>query len=464
LLACHDENEEAELYRLASAESRQVKYPANKFIFLQEEAVENPGVAVDAMADLPGNPKVLCISLLAFSLGFAVWGMFSALAPFLIKWYNFSPTQVLVLAAMEPFFAAAVSIPLGILTDKFGGRTVFTLLLLSLSIPLFCGLFAQGYYAFLLLGSLLGLGGASFVVGNAHVSSWYPKSKQGTALGIFALGNIGITVGMMAVTFLVTHVLVGPDGWRLIFPIFAVATLLMALVYWFFTSDSPYNEYKDASVREIVAVYRSGAVVWLVPYLYWVSFGTLTFFASAMPTYLVDRWHVDAVGASMVYTPLLVVCVALTRPLGGWLADRFDALRILGRLFGLMVVLALVMAMQVSLNVELFAIYGLALLAGAAAAAVVKLIPVYFRQVGAVSGLAKAAGAACGFTMTVTLAVSNQLLGSYTFGFAIWALMNVAAFYITLSRVGFRHANIEAISSGAPPMRYRSVQTSRPAN
>ena len=74
------------------------------------------------MADPPGNPRVLLISSLAFSLGFAVWGMFSALAPFLIKWYDFSATQVLVLAAMEPFFAAAVSIPLGILTDKFGGR------------------------------------------------------------------------------------------------------------------------------------------------------------------------------------------------------------------------------------------------------------------------------------------------------------------------------------------------------
>jgi NNP family nitrate/nitrite transporter-like MFS transporter len=374
--------------------------------------------------------------------------MFSALAPFLIKWYAFSATQVLVLAAMEPFFAAAVSIPLGIWTDKYGGRAVFTLLLLSLTIILFCGLFAEGYYAFLLLGSLLGLGGASFVVGNAHVSSWYPKSKQGTALGIFALGNIGITVGMLTVTFLVTRVLNGPDGWRLMFPIFGSCTLLMALAYWLFTSDSPNNQHEGESLREIVGVYRSGLVVWLVAYLYWVSFGTLTFFASAMPTYLLDRWHVDAARASMVYTSLLVVCVAITRPLGGWLADRFDALAILGWLFGIMVVLASVMAMQISLNVELLAIYGLALLAGAAAAAVIKLIPLYFRHVGAVSGLAKAAGAACGFTMTVTLAASKSLLGGYTFGFALWALMNVAAFYITLSRVGFRQPYIEAIPSG----------------
>jgi MFS transporter, NNP family, nitrate/nitrite transporter len=410
--------------------------------------VENRVSEVAVAAEPAGNPTVLWISSVAFALGFAVWGMFAALSPFLIKWYAFSATQVLVLASMEPLFAAAVSIPLGIWTDKFGGRTVFTLLLLSLAMILFCGLFAEGYYSFLVLGSLLGLGGASFVVGNGHVSSWYPASKQGTALGIFAMGNIGIIVGMMGVTFLVTRVLTGPTGWRLIFPIFAVPTLLMALVYWFFTSDSPYKKHQGESVRDIVAVYRSGAVVWLVAYLYWVAFGTLTFFASSIPTYLLDRWHVDAARAVMVYTPPLVVCVAITRPLGGWLADRFDALQILEGLFGIMVVLAVVMAMQVSLPVALLAIYGLGLLAGAAAAAVIKLIPLYFRHVGAVSGLAKAAGAACGFIMTIILAASNELLGGYTFGFAVWALMNVAAFYIVLSRLGFTKPSIEAIPSG----------------
>ena len=402
--------------------------------------MKNPALVTDVKVEPSGNFRVLWISSLAFALGFAVWGMFAALAPFLIKWYDFSATQVLVLTAMEPFFAAAVSIPLGILTDKFGGRGVFTLLLLTLTLPLLVGYFARGYYAFLLVGTLLGLGGASFVVGNAHVSSWYPKSKQGTALGIFGMGNVGITVGMVTVTFLITRVLSGPDGWRMIFPIFAGATLLMALVYWFFTSDPPNRKLKTTSLREIFAVYRSGVVVWLVTYLYWVSFGTLTFFASAMSIYLLDRWHVDAIRASMVYTPPLVVCVAATRPLGGWLADRSDPFRILSWLFGLMVVLAALMAVQISLPVQMFAMYGLALLSGAAAAAVIKLIPMYFVHVGAVSGLAKAAGAACGFAMTLILATSKQLLGDYTLGFAIWALMNVAAFYIVLSRIGFRNA------------------------
>jgi NNP family nitrate/nitrite transporter-like MFS transporter len=404
--------------------------------------VKNSVIGADAAAEPQGNTRILVISTVAFSLGFAIWGMFSALAPFLIEWYHFTSTQVLILAAMEPLFAAAISIPLGIWTDKYGGRTVFTILLVCLAVVLILGTFAEGYYSFLFLGMMLGLGGASFVVGNAHVSSWYPKSKQGTALGLFALGNIGITIGMMTVTLVITRFVdtSDPDGWRIIFPIFAIPTLAMAAVYMFFTSDPPNRKLKNISTREIFAVYRSGMLVWLVPGLYWVAFGTLVFFASTMPTYLVDHWHVEPTSASAFYTPMLVVCVAITRPIGGWLADRFDVLSILSLLFGVMSALTVLLALQISLSLELFAIYGLALLSGAAAAAVIKLIPMYFVHVGAVSGLAKAAGAACGFTMTAILAASNYLLGSYTLGFLVWALMNIAAFYVSFSRVGFRDA------------------------
>jgi NNP family nitrate/nitrite transporter-like MFS transporter len=276
--------------------------------------VENSFIGAGAADEPQGNTRVLCISTVAFALGFAIWGMFSALAPFLIEWYHFTSTQVLVLAAMEPLFAAAISIPLGIWTDKFGGRTVFTILLVCLAVVLILGTFADNYYSFLFLGMMLGLGGASFVVGNAHVSSWYPKSKQGTALGLFALGNIGITIGMMTVTLVITRFVdtSDPDGWRIIFPIFAIPTLAMAAVYMFFTSDPPNRKLKNISTREIFAVYRSGMLVWLVPGLYWVAFGTLVFFASTMPTYLVDHWHVEPTSASAFYTPMLVVCVAIT--------------------------------------------------------------------------------------------------------------------------------------------------------
>lgn len=156
-----------------------------------------------------GNRRILCIATLAFTLGFGVWSMFAALGPFLIKWYQFTPGQALVLAAMPPFFASVISIPLGLATDRAGGRRVFTILLFLVAAALVMATFVESYFGFLLVGTLLGLGGASFVVGNAHVSVWYPQNRQGTALGIFALGNIGIVLGMVFVPLLVVHVLGG---------------------------------------------------------------------------------------------------------------------------------------------------------------------------------------------------------------------------------------------------------------
>jgi NNP family nitrate/nitrite transporter-like MFS transporter len=116
------------------------------------------------------------------------------------------------------------------------------------------------------------------------------------------------------------------------------------------------------------------------------------------------------------------------RPLGGWLADKRDPIRLLVGMFGVGAVLTLLLVGEMSFTVQMTAVYGLALLAGASAATVVKLIPSYFpHAVGAVSGLAKAAGAACGFTMSVTMAFSKDVTGGYQMGFMLWAAMNIGS-------------------------------------
>ncbi|MGH7262624.1 MAG: MFS transporter, partial [Candidatus Rokuibacteriota bacterium] len=239
------------------------------------------------------------IAVVAFSLGFGIWGMFAALGPFLITWYKFTPSQALFLAAMPPLFAAITSMPLGVAADRYGGRKIFTLLLFTLLIPLIAALFADSYFMFLILGMMLGLGGATFVVGNAHVSVWYPQAQQGTALGIFALGNIGIALGMVFVPLLIVNVLGGPEGyaelppkfalgplagWRLIFLIFAVPTLIMGFLYWTMTSEPPIR-HRKLSFGQIAGVYKSGLLVWVIALLYWTSFGTLTFFSAFTPVY-----------------------------------------------------------------------------------------------------------------------------------------------------------------------------------
>ncbi len=395
-----------------------------------------------------GNPRVLWIAFIAFSLGFGIWAMFSALNPFLITWYGYTASEALFLSAMPPLFAALVSIPLGVAADRYGGRKVFTILLLVLLIPLLAAPFVDNYYMFLVLGMLLGLGGASFIVGNTHISAWYSQSKQGTVLGIFALGNIGIIIGMVLVPLLITNFLGGPldnadmpakfilgpiAGWRLIFPIFAVPTLIMAIVYWTMTSDPPARNKKQLTSRQILGVFKSGHLVWIIAFLYWVSFGTLTFFAAFTPTYLTVRWNIDPAQAAMVYTTGLVACVALMRPVGGWLSDRGNPIRLLAYLFGTASIFGALLVFEISFPIQIASMLCLALLAGASAATVVKLIPTYFpRVVGTVSGLAKAAGAACGFAMSSTMALSNNFTGSNKYGFLVWVAVNIAALGIVV--------------------------------
>ncbi len=144
--------------------------------------IEKRNVEDESSWNPTGNPRVLCIAFIAFSLGFGIWAMFSALGPFLIEWYSYTATEALFLSAMPPLFAALVSVPLGVAADRYGGRKVFTILLLVLLIPLMVAPFVDKYIIFPALGMLLGLGGASFIIGKAQVSAWYHQSKQGTAL------------------------------------------------------------------------------------------------------------------------------------------------------------------------------------------------------------------------------------------------------------------------------------------
>ena len=414
----------------------------------------------DSSWEPSGNPRVLWVSFTAFSLGFGIWAMFSALGPFLIKWYDYTATQTLLLSAMPPFFAACISIPLGVWTDRYGGRKVFTITLIILFITLMMVPFADSYLLFLVCGMLLGLGGASFIIGTAHVSIWYPQSQQGTALGIFALGNIGIILGMMMVPFLIINLLGGPldyvdmpakfvfgslAGWRFIFIIFAVPTLIMAIIYWTMTSEPPVRIKKKLTNREIINIFKSGPLVWVIAFLYWASFGTLTFFSAFSPTYLAVRWNVDPAQASMVYAASFVACVAIMRPIGGWLSDRHNPITMLKYLFSGAAIIAIVLIFEISFTIQVTSMMCASLLAGAAAATVVKLIPTYFpKAVGTVSGLAKAAGAACGFTSTSIMALSSYFTGTYKAGFFMWIVVSVAALSFVLFPRVFQQREKEA--------------------
>ena len=381
-----------------------------------------------------GNPKVLWTALIAFTYGFSVWAINSSLAPYLKDWYGYSASEVLIVAAMSPLFAAVTSLALGIASDLWGGRIIFTLLLLFLPFPMIGYMFADSYVTFLCVGIFMGLGGASFIIGNTHVAVWYPKEKQGAALGLYAFGNVGVAVGMILVPFLLNNVLggapgsdlppklsLGPfEGWRLIFPVYALLSLVLAFVYWTMTSEPPIRD-KKITFASIGAVYKSSTLPWILAYLYGATFGALMFNSAFLPTYLVDQYDIEKQKAIMVFVPIFVLLVAGSRPFSGWLGDKYNPKILLVYCLVAEVILAAALSMQLTFPWQLSLLYAIAIFYGTGASLVVKIIPLYFKEVGAVTGLAKTAGALTGAVMTIVMSAVKGTTGEYTYGWLIWA-------------------------------------------
>jgi NNP family nitrate/nitrite transporter-like MFS transporter len=392
-----------------------------------------------------GNPKVLWVALITFTYGFSVWAINSSLAPYLKDWYGFSTSDVLLVAAMSPLFAAVTSLLLGIASDMWGGRIIFTLLLLFLPFPMIGYMFADSYYAFLAVGIFMGLGGASFIIGNTHVAVWYPKKRQGAALGLYAFGNVGVALGMILVPFLLNNVLggapgsdlppkisLGPfEGWRLIFPIYAVLSLILAFVYWTMTSEPP-NRGRGITFASIASVYKSSALPWILAYLYGATFGALMFNAAFLPTYLVDQYGIDKPTAIMVFVPIFVLLVAGARPFSGWLGDRYNPRTLLIYSLSAQLALAAALVAQLPFYWQMSILYAVAVLYGGGASLVVKIIPLYFKEVGAVTGLAKTAGASTGAIMTIIMSQVKGATGGYTYGWLIWTVAIAFALFLAL--------------------------------
>ena len=413
--------------------------------------IEKRNVKGESSWEPTGNPKVLSVALITFIYGFSVWAINSSLAPYLKDWYGYSASEVLIVAAMSPLFAAVTSLLLGIASDMWGGRIIFTLLLLFLPIPMIGYMFADSYFAFLCVGMFMGLGGASFIIGNTHVAVWYPKERQGAALGLYAFGNVGVALGMILVPFLLNNVFggapgsdlppkfsLGPfEGWRLIFPIYATLSLILAFVYWTMTSEPPSRD-KRFTFVSIVSVYKSSILPWILAYLYGATFGALMFNAAFLPTYLVDQYDIEKQKAIMLFVPVFVLLVSGARPISGWLGDRYNPRKLLCYCLGVEMVLAAALCAQLPFLWQLSLLYAIAILYGTGASLVVKLIPLYFKEVGAVTGLAKTAGASTGAVMTIVMSTVKGATGEYTYGWFIWTAAIALALVLALMPQPYR--------------------------
>ncbi|QDX81086.1 MFS transporter [Denitratisoma sp. DHT3] len=263
--------------------------------------------------------SVLTMSTLSFTVCFMVWMMFAVIGIPIKTLLQLNETQFGLLTAMPVLTGSLIRLPLGMLTDRFGGRIVFFVLMLSTVVPIYLISQATQYWQFLVAGLFVGVAGGSFSVGIAYCARWFEKKNQGFAMGIFGAGNSGA-----AVTKLVAPSIVIAYGWNMVPQVYAVAMLVTALVFWFFSFDDPSHKSGAAvSVKEQLAALKDPKV-WKYCQYYSIVFGGYVGLSLWMTKYYVSEYGFDLKTAA-----LLAACFSLPggvlRAMGGWMSDKWGA-------------------------------------------------------------------------------------------------------------------------------------------
>ncbi|MCF6157942.1 MAG: NarK/NasA family nitrate transporter [wastewater metagenome] len=366
-----------------------------------------------------GNLRVLILATLAFATCFAGWALFSPLATYMKADFKLTSTSVGLLLAAPVLLGSIARVPIGVLTDKFGGRRVFSILLLFGFFPLFIAAFGKSYLFLLTCGFFFGIIGASFAVGVPQVSQWYPKEKQGLALGIYGVGNIGSALATFGAPFLAESI-----GWHKVFLIYSFPLLFMAFAYWFFVEDAP----KPAGTKiptfgDKMKVYKSSNLIWVFCLFYAMTFGFFVCFSLWLPSYLREFYGVTPIQAGS-FTSVFVFVTTFARILGGYLSDIISGRRILIILSVVILCILIFLNLSVSFIIALMAFYLMGVCLGVGNGVIFKLVAEYFpKDTGAVGGMVGAAGGLGGFFLPIILGTLRDYTNNYSLGFIFVSLV-----------------------------------------
>jgi NNP family nitrate/nitrite transporter-like MFS transporter len=263
--------------------------------------------------------SVLIVSTFAFTVCFMVWMMFGVIGIPIKESLDLSATQFGLLTATPILTGSIVRVPLGIWTDRFGGRIVMFLLMLSTVIPIWMMSYATQYWHFLVIGLFVGLAGGSFSVGTPYVARWFPKNRQGFAMGVYGAGNSGAAVNKF-----VAPALVVAFGWAAVPEVYAAVMLGAALLFWMFSdSDPSHLVASNISFKDQLKALKDPKVLRYCQY-YSIVFGGYVGLSLWMVQYYVGEFGLEIWTAA-----LLAACFSLPggvlRAIGGWMSDKYGA-------------------------------------------------------------------------------------------------------------------------------------------
>ena len=263
--------------------------------------------------------SVLIVSTLAFTVCFMVWMMFGVIGIPIKKALNLNATEFGLLTATPVLTGSLIRVPLGIWTDKYGGRIVMAILMACTVPAIWLMAYASEYWHFLAIGLFVGLAGGSFSVGTPYVARWFPKKQQGFAMGVYGAGNSGAAVNKF-----VAPAIVVAFGWTMVPQVYAAIMLGTVIVFWLFSHTDPTHQVpSNTKFSEQLRALKDPKVLKYCQY-YSIVFGGYVALSLWMVQYYVGEYGLDIRAAA-----LLAACFSLPggvlRAIGGWLSDKYGA-------------------------------------------------------------------------------------------------------------------------------------------
>jgi NNP family nitrate/nitrite transporter-like MFS transporter len=415
-------------------------------------------------AGVPGQGQALWMSTIAFTVCFAVWTIFAIIGVEIKQELGLNETQFGLLVGTPILTGSLIRIFLGIWTDQYGGRRIYTVVMLAAALATFLLTYAHTYPQILVAALGVGIAGGSFAVGIAYVSRWYPAQKQGTALGIFGAGNVGAAVTKFCAPFVLVAY-----GWQTTAQVWAAAIAVMGIVFWFFTKEDPVELARRARGGRPRSAWLEleplkNIQVWRFALYYFFAFGAFVALSLWLPRYLIGVYKLDIETAGMLGAAYSIPA-SLFRIYGGVLSDRYGARRIMYWMFGVSALITFILAyppteyvvqgmkgplhFHMATGVVTFTclIFVLGFFMSLGKAAVYKHIPVYYpNNVGSVGGLVGMIGGLGGFVLPIAFGALNDLTGIWTSCFML--LFLIAAGSLIWMHLAIQRMERQALAGG----------------
>jgi NNP family nitrate/nitrite transporter-like MFS transporter len=380
--------------------------------------------------------SVLTMNTLAFTVNFAVWTMFSIIGIKIKGELGLNETEFGLLVATPILTGSLVRLPLGLLTDRYGGRIVYFIQMLLVAIATYGLAFADQYWQYLVIGLCVGLAGGSFAIGIAYTSAWFQKERQGTALGIFGAGNAGAAVNIFVAPLIIVAL-----GWRAVPEIYSVAMLVMAVIFWFFTYDDPQLEERTRkgnppTLGDMLLPLQEPRV-WRFGLAYSFVFGGFVALSLWLPKYYMAEYGLDLTSAAFIAL-FFTLPAGVIRALGGWFSDKWGGRAVTWSVFWVCFICLFFLsyppttfvvhgikgdvAFDIAIGVTLFTVlvFIVGIAQGIGSASVYRSVADYYSgNMGSVGGLVGVIGGLGGFTLPIIFGVAADATNVHSSTFMV---------------------------------------------